>query len=195
MIVYANTTGLTNWTGATTEIDNVVGELARLSKFTQYTRYTAPAGSGAQATLWKRKGKGEKLRLDFQRVFSTAEAKVTRKVVYKFGKKFFDSYEEAKEVAKKKVSEINEVTETKTTYDTDKIWSLFAVQETGSYNQVFVLNNPSFNPTAEEWTGYFSTSLTHHCAAILTTAEGNLPNDFSIHDLIRGMGDLPALTD
>ena len=166
--------------------------MAGIGKFAQYTRYTEPAGAGAQATLWKRGGKGESLRLDFQRVFSTAEPKVVKTVQYKFLKKTYATYDEAKAVAKKKVADITEDTVTKTTYDTNKIWSLFAVQEAGTYNQVFVLNNPTFNPSAAEWVSYFSNSLTSGFAAILTTVKDNLPSGFSVHDLITGMGDLPA---
>jgi len=191
MIVFANTTGLV----PLTDYDDVIAavrNLAQIGKFAQHTRYTGPAGSGIQTTLWKRPG--SKLRLDLQRVFATAQPKVSKEMVLKIkGKRVSQAeWDLASKKPAKQRPVMEEVEETTTTYDTGKIWSLFSVQLDMSHNQVFSVNSPTYNPSVDDWANLFENSLRNVCAGMVTTVQSNLPEGFTVYDLIVGAGDLPG---
>lgn len=190
MIIYCQTTGLASLTDYG-DVLIAVRNLAQLGKFAQYTRYTAPGGSGIQTTLWK--AKGSKLRLDLQRVFSTADAKVSKAQAYwvKGRRVSKTEYDDALKKPAKQRPTTAMTEETVTTYDTNKIWSLFSVQESDSYNQVFVINSPTYNPSVDEWVNLFENSLRTLCAAMVTTERNNLPEGFTAYDIIPGAGDIP----
>jgi hypothetical protein len=191
VIIFCQTTGLASLKdyGAVLE---AVRNLAQLGKFAQYTRYTEPGGSGIQTTLWK--AKESKLRLDLQRVFSTGAAKVSKaETFWVKGKRVAkEEYDAAQKKPLKQRPSTNVTEETVTTYDTSKIWSLFSVQEADSYNQVFVINSPTYNPSVDQWVNLFENSLRNVCAAMVTTERNNLPEGFTAYDIIAGAGDIPG---
>ena len=86
---------------------------------------------------------------------------------------------------------INEIAKSITSYEC--IWSLFAVQEDTSYHQGFVLNNPSFSPSQQEWHDLFQNTLASRCAGAVTDNLTHLPLDFEEADMVLTVAELAAL--
>ena len=197
MIYYARNSSLTETLGGgkRAEVLTAVDNLAQLGKFSQHIQNVVPQGSGAQTTLWKKPGKGNKLRIDLQRIFNTGASETKTVTTYRIKTKVYPTREDAEaslaNIRANMRPAISELTKSITSYEC--IWSLFAVQEDTSYNQIFVLNNPSFSPSEQEWHTLFQNTLASRCAAVVTDNLTHLPSDFEQGAMVLTVAELAAL--